>query len=67
MSFSVDLVELCQRAATHVFRILRGARPDDLAVEEAVKFDMVINVAAANTLGLKSPAALRQRAELVGQ
>ena len=67
MSFSVDLVELCQRAATHVFRILRGARPGDLAVEEATKFDVVINVAAANALGVKIPAALRQRAELVGQ
>jgi len=66
MSFSVDLVELCRRAAGHVHRILRGARPGDLAVEEAVKFDMVINVAAASVLGLRIPAALRERAELVG-
>jgi putative ABC transport system substrate-binding protein len=67
MSFSVDLVELCRRAAGYVHRILRGARPGDLAVEEAVKFDVVINVAAANVLGLRIPAALRERAELVGQ
>jgi len=67
MSFSVDLVELCQRAATHVYRIVRGARAGDLPVEQAVKFDVVINVAAADALGLKIPAALRERAELVGR
>ena len=67
MSFSVDLVELCRRAAGYVYRILRGARAGDLSVEEAVKFDVVINVAAANSLALKIPASLRQRADLVGQ
>jgi len=67
MSFSVDLLELCRRAAGHVDRILRGARPGDLSVEEAVKFDVVINVATANALGLKIPTSLRERAELVYQ
>lgn len=67
MSFPVDLVELCQRAAGYVDRIVRGARAGDLPVEEAVKFDVVINVAAAASLGLKIPPALRERAELVGQ
>lgn len=67
MSFSVDLLELCRRAAGHVDRILRGARPGDLPVEEAVKFDVVINVATANALGLKIPTSLRERAELVYQ
>jgi putative ABC transport system substrate-binding protein len=65
MSFSVDLLELCRRAAGHVDRILRGARPGDLPVEEAVKFDVVINVATANDLGLKIPPSLRKRAELI--
>lgn len=65
MSFSVDLLELCRRAAGHVDRILRGARAGDLPVEEAVKFDVVINVATANSLGLKIPSSLRKRAELV--
>jgi putative ABC transport system substrate-binding protein len=59
MSFSVDLVELCQRAAGYVDRIVRGARAGDLPVEEAVKFDVVINVAAAAALGLKIPPTLR--------
>jgi len=65
MSFSVDLIELCRRAAGHVDKILRGGRPGDLPVEEAVKFDVVINVAAANSLGLKIPPSLRERAELI--
>jgi len=67
MSFSVDLVDLCRRAAGHVDKILRGARAGDLDVEEAVKFDVVINIAAVNALGLKIPASLRERAELVQQ
>jgi len=65
MSFSVDLVELCRRAGGHVDKIPRGARAGDLPVGEATKFDVVINVAAANSLGLKIPASLRERAELV--
>jgi putative ABC transport system substrate-binding protein len=67
MSFSVDLLELCRRAAVPVDRILRGARAGDLPVEEAVKFDVVINVVTANDLGLKIPTSLRERAELVHQ
>ena len=67
MSFSVDLVELCRRAAGHVYRIVRGTPAGDLPVEEAVKFDVVINAAAAGALGLKIPPALRERAEIVGQ
>jgi putative ABC transport system substrate-binding protein len=66
MSFSVDLVELCRRAAGHVDRILRGAQAGDLPVEEAVKFEVVINVRAAQALGLTIPASLRQEAEMVG-
>ena len=66
MSFSVDLVELCRRAAGYVYRIASGARAGDLAVEEAVKFDVVINATAADALGLKIPAALRERSEIVG-
>jgi putative ABC transport system substrate-binding protein len=65
MSFSVDLLKLCRRAAGQVDRILRGAGAGDLPVEEAVKFDVVINVATANVLALKIPASLRKRAELV--
>ncbi|PYO53316.1 MAG: hypothetical protein DMD84_06290 [Candidatus Rokuibacteriota bacterium] len=65
MSLSVDLVELCRRAAGHVDKILRGTRAGDLPVEEADRFELVINLTAAQTLGLTIPAALRQRAETV--
>jgi putative ABC transport system substrate-binding protein len=66
MSFSVDLVELCRRAAGHVDRILRGAQAGDLPVEDAVKFEVVINLKAAQALGLTIPEALHQEAEIVG-
>jgi putative ABC transport system substrate-binding protein len=66
MSFSVDLVELCGRAAGHVDRILHGAQAGDLPVEDAVKFEVVINLKAAQALGLTIPAALRHEAEIVG-
>lgn len=66
MSFSVDLVELCRRAGGHVYKIHGGTPAGDVPVEEAVKFDVVINVTTADALGLKIPDGLRQRAELVG-
>ena len=66
MSFSVDLVELCRRAAGHVYKIHGGTPAGEVPIEEAVKFDVVINVAAASVLGLRIPATLRERAELVG-
>jgi len=65
MSFSVDLVELCERAARHVDQILRGARAGDLPMGEAVKYEAVLNVAAANSLGLTVPDSLHHRVELV--
>jgi ABC-type uncharacterized transport system substrate-binding protein len=65
MSFSVDLVELCGRAAAHVDRILRGARAGDLPVEEATKFEVAINLKTAKALGLTIPASLLRRAETV--
>jgi putative ABC transport system substrate-binding protein len=57
----MDLLEPCRRAAEPVDRILRGARAGDLPVEEAVKFDVVINVATANSLESKIPSSLRKR------
>jgi putative ABC transport system substrate-binding protein len=65
MSFSVDLVDLCGRAAGHVDRILKGARAGDLPVEEAVKFEVVINLKAAQTIGLTMPPQLLQRANVL--
>lgn len=67
MSSSVDLLDLCERAADHVYRILRGAQAGELPVVEAVRFEVVVNLKAAKGLGLTIPDSLRQRAELVGQ
>jgi putative ABC transport system substrate-binding protein len=65
MSFSVDLVELCRRAAGHVDKIVHGAPAGALSLEEAVKFAVVMHGRAAQALGLTIPAALRQAAEMV--
>src|SRR5216117_1071467 len=65
MSVSVDLLDLCRRAAGHVDKILRGAQAGDLPVEEALTLEVVINFKATNALGLAIPASLRQRAEIV--
>ena len=65
MSVSVDLVALCRRAAGHVDKILRGASAGDLAVEDADRYELVINLTTARALGLTLPAALLERAETV--
>ncbi len=65
MSYGPSLRDLGRRAATYVDNILKGARPGDLAVEQPIKFDLVINLKAAKALNLAIPATLLQRAEQV--
>ena len=60
-------MDLCRRAAGHVDKILRGARAGDLPVEEAVKFEVVINIRAAKAIGLTILPSLLLRAEQVPQ
>jgi putative tryptophan/tyrosine transport system substrate-binding protein len=65
MSYGVSLADQFRRAAGYVDRILRGARPGDLAVEQASKFELVVNLKTARTLGLTIPQPLLLRAELI--
>jgi putative ABC transport system substrate-binding protein len=63
MSYGPNTPDLYRRAATYVDKILKGARPSELPVEQPVKFDMVINLKAARALGLGLPPSLLIRAD----
>lgn len=58
MSYGANLAELNRRTVTYVDKILKGAKPADLPVEQPTKLEFVINLKAAKALGLELPATL---------
>ena len=64
-TYGISRADLWRRSATYVFKIMRGAKPSELPVEQPVKFEMVINLKVAKALGLEVPPTILGRADEV--